>query len=77
MSIHGPVHRTVLMTLLVVCAHTVYHAIPPIAAVRVGDVLGRVHDLGATVGVFEQLCKLPPREFYVFMTTGGVLERKV
>ena len=74
MSIHGSIHRSVLVTLVVVCADAVPHVVTPIAVVEVG---GRVHDLCATVGLFEQLCELPPRELYVFMAIGGVLEDEV
>ena len=42
MSVHGSIHRSVLVTLVVVWADTVAHAVTPIAVVEVG---GRVYDL--------------------------------
>jgi len=72
MSIHGSVHRGVLVgSVLVVRVDTIPHVVTPIAVVRVGDVMGRVHNLRAAVGVFEQLCELPPCEIYAFMVIGG------
>jgi hypothetical protein len=65
------------VALVVVWADTVPHVVTPIAIVRVDHVVGRVHDLGATVGVFEQLCEFPPCELYVFVAIGGALEHKV
>lgn len=66
-----------VMRLLVVRVDSVPHVVTPIAIVRVDDVMGRVHDLRATVGMFEQLCELPSREVYLFMAVGGVLDNKV
>ena len=66
-----------LVALVVVC---VPHVVTPITVVRVDEVvgvLGRVHNLGATVGLFEQLCELPPCEVYFFMAIGGVLEHEI
>jgi hypothetical protein len=77
MSVHGSVHRSVLVTLVVACADTVPHVVTPITVVRVGDVMRRIHDLGVTVRVFEQLSELPPRKLYVFMAIGGILEDKI
>ena len=78
MSVHGSVYRNVVVvSLLVVGVDIVPHVVTPIATVRVDDVMGRVHNLRATVGMLEQLCELPPREFYVFMAVGGVLENIV
>lgn len=45
-SIHGSIHRDVLvMILLTVCVYTVPHAITTIATVRVADMMSRVNDL--------------------------------
>ena len=70
MDVHGSVHRSVLVSLMVVCADTVGYVVAPIAVVR-------VHNLRAAVRVFEQLCELPSRKVYVFMAIGGVLEHKI
>jgi len=77
MNVHGSIHRSVLVTLVVVWADAVPHVVTPIAVVRVDEVGGRVHDLGATVRLLKQLCELPPREIYVFVTIGGVLEDEI
>ena len=55
MSVHGSVHRNVLVvSLLVVRVDTVRHVVTSIAVVRVGNVVGRrVHDPRTTVGLFE------------------------
>ena len=54
MRVHGSVHRSVVVvSLLVVRVDTVPHVVPSIAVVWVSDVMGRVHNLRATVGVFE------------------------
>jgi len=62
----------VLVALVVVRVDTAPHVVTPIAVVRTDDGMGRVHDLRATVGVFEQLCEFPSRELYVFVAIGGI-----
>lgn len=50
MCVHGAIHRNVLVVnLLVVRVDTVSHVVAPVAVVRVDDLMGRVHDLRATV----------------------------
>jgi hypothetical protein len=77
-GIHGSIDRDdLVMTLLIVSVNTVPHAITPIATVRVADVMGRVHDLCTTVGVFEQFRELPPRKFYTILAIGGILKTEL
>ena len=77
MSVHGSVHRSVLVSLMVVWADAVRHVVTPIVVVRVENVVRIVHDLRATVGMLEKLCELPPRELYVFVAIGGILEHEI
>ena len=70
LNVHGSIHRSVLVSLVIVCADAVGHVVTPIAVVR-------VQNLRATVRVFEQFCEFPPRELHVFVAVGGVLEHKI